>query len=308
MTDVSIVIVSWNVRNELENCLQSILDTVDDLKVEIYVVDNDSSDGTCEMVRANYSNVHLIRNSANVGFARANNQGILLSTGRYVLLLNPDTVVYTMALENMVRFMDSHPNVAACSCKILDEKEEVFRYRTKRLTLIDELLRDTIFGKLLSPFGKWTENIDYNRTQKVERVPGTCLMVKRKTIERVGMLDERYFLYVEDDDWCRRMDEAGDIFLVGNATIMHLQARSSEQVEENAWLVGTHARFMFYQKYYGFMLTLVVRVIVLCSAVISFLKWKGISSLDSHNKAVRHKLMVYRTCIQACLGIGKRVI
>ena len=176
------------------------------------------------------------------------------------------------------------------------------------LTLRDELLRDTIFGKLLSPFRKWTENIDYSRTQKVERVPGTCLMVKRKTIERVGMLDERYFLYVEDDDWCRRMDEAGDIFLVGNATIMHLQARSSEQVEENAWLVGAHARFMFYQKYYGFMLTLVVRAIVLCSAVLSFFKWKGISALDSHNKTVRHKLMVYRTCIQACLGIGKKVI
>jgi GT2 family glycosyltransferase len=308
MLDLSIIIVSWNVRDELKDCLHSILNYTSDLRIEIYVVDNNSSDGTCDMVRKDFPSANLIENDTNVGFAKANNQAIRLSSGRYILLLNPDTVIYPKTLMEMSKFMDSHPGAAACSCKILNEKGEVFHFRTKSLSLKDELFRDTILGKALSLFRKEMEDIDYNQTQKVSRVPGICLMVRKEIIEKIGILDERYFLYVEDDDWCRRINKVGDIFIVGNAKIMHLGAKSSDKVKDRAWVVGTGARFMFYRKYYGFILTSFVRIITLFSATLSFLKWKTTYLLGSHNQTVEYKVTFYRACIQACLGIGiKRI-
>jgi hypothetical protein len=133
------------------------------------------------------------------------------------------------------------------------------------------------------------------------------MMVRKKIVEKIGMLDERYFLYVEDDDWCYRIKQVGDIFYVANATITHLHARSSAQVEESAWLIGTHSRFLFYKKFYGVALTIMLRGIILCSAVISFLKWKGIYMFDNYNKLANRKLLIYKTTIQACLGLTKRM-
>ncbi len=308
MIDLSIIIVSWNVRGELEKCLQSIQDFTKYLNIEIYVVDNHSSDGTCEMVRKKFSSVYLIENKTNVGFAKANNQAMLLSKGRYVLLLNPDTMVYPRALENMSKFMDSHLNAAACTCRILDNEKKLFRFRTKELTIRDELLRDTLIGKLFPFCRKQAGNVDFSRTQKVNRIPGTCMMVRREVVEKVGMLDERYFLYVEDDDWCRRINKNGEIFYVATATILHLQGKSSEQVRVNALRVGTNSRFLFYEKYYGILLTLLLRMVVFSSAALSFLKWKGIYFLDKKNKATLQKLSFYRSSIQACLGFGKKVV
>jgi len=308
MIDLSIIIVSWNVKDELRNCLRSVFNNVGNLRVEVYVVDNMSSDGTCDMLLEEFPSINLIENRINVGFAKANNQAITLSSGRYILLLNPDTVIYQETLPNMIKFMSSKPDAAACTCKVLNKKGEIFRFRTKSLTLKDELFRDTILGKMLPIFRAKAKEIDYNQTQKVARISGTCLMVKKEIIEKIGMLDERYFLYVEDDDWCRQINEVGNIFIVGNAEVMHLGARSSDKVKGKAWVMGTSARFMFYQKYYGFILTSFVRIIILFSATLSFLKWKTIYLFGFHNQIVDYKLIIYLASIQACLGIGTKRI
>jgi len=308
MIDLSIIIVSWNIRDQLKNCLQSIHAFTKDLNIEIFVVDNNSSDGTCRMVFEKFPIVKLVGNKANVGFAKANNQAMYLCTGRYVLLLNPDTVIYQKSFANMIKFMDSHPNAAACTCKILDNKKNIFCFRTKELTLKDELFRDTLFGWLFSSCRKQLEKMDYNRTQKVNRIPGTCMMVRREVVEKVGMLDERYFLYVEDDDWCRRINQIGEIYYVANAAIEHLQGKSSEQVREKAWRVGTNSRFLFYEKYYGNFPTFLLRIALLSSAAISFVKWKGIYIFSKENKEIYKKLAFYRTSMEACLGLGKKVV
>jgi GT2 family glycosyltransferase len=308
MIDLSIIIVSWNVRNELKKCLKSIHDCIEGLNIEIYVVDNNSSDGTCEMIEKKFLDVNLIENKNNVGFAAANNQAMLHSSGRYVLLLNPDTVIYPNAFENMCRFMDTNSKVAACTCKILDDKNRIFRFRTKELTIKDELLRDTIIGKLASPFRKRSKNIDFDKTQKVNRIPGSCMMVRRETVEKIGMLDERYFLYVEDDDWCRRINKVGEIYYVANATIKHLAGKSSEQVRADAWCIGTNSRLMFYEKYYGFLLTLLLRGAILSSAAISLLKWKGIYLLGKKGKVTHEKLLFYQSSMQGCLSLRKKLV
>jgi GT2 family glycosyltransferase len=308
MIDLSIIIVSWNVRNELKKCLQSVYNYIENLSYEIYVVDNNSSDRTCEMVRTRFPDVRLIENKQNLGFARANNQAICLCKGRYVLLLNPDIMIYPRAFKKMINFMDSNFDVAACTCKILDDREKIFRFRTKELTIVDELFRDTLIGKIASPYRRRTDAIDYKKTQKVKRIPGTCMMVRKKIIEKIGMLDERYFLYVEDDDWCHRINKVGNIFYVASATIQHFQGKSSEQVKEHAWRIGTNARFLFYEKYYGFTLTSILRGIILCSSFISFIKWKGIQILKKRDKEIRRKISFYRSSMQACLNLGKKVI
>jgi len=304
MIDISIIIVSWNTRDILRDCLHSILRHSKDLGIETFVVDNNSFDGTCMMIQKEFPIIKLIENSDNLGFAKANNQAIKLATGRYILALNPDTILSESTLENMVAFMDSHPNAGAGSCKILDEKGEIFRFRTEPLSLRDELFRDTVLARLL-PFARRKRAfVDYSMTQRVKRVSGTCLIIRRETMEQIGMFDERYFLYVEDDDLCRRINEISDVYIIGDAEITHLGGKSSDQVRDEAWLLGTRARYLYHQKYSGFIMTFLVRFVSLVSSVISYIKWKILSLLGTNEEKVAYKLDFYRASTKAILGIN----
>mgnify|MGYP000436249468 CR=1 FL=1 len=255
--DLSIVIVSWNTRKLLEACLRSVYAETRGLTFEVFVVDNASVDGSPEMVERAFPQVRLIRNAANVGFARASNQALRLSRGRYVLLLNPDTVILDQALVRMVHFMDQHPDIGALGPKILTAEGEVDLRCARRFpSLLSELLELTrlsarfphnrLFGNYLMSY--W----DHNDSREVEVLMGACLLVRREAMEQVGLLDENFYMYGEDVDWCYRLRKAGwRVWYDSQDYIIHLGSQSTKLVQEEMGLERFKSRHALFRKHRG---------------------------------------------------------
>ncbi len=249
--ELSIVILSWNVRELLRDCLRSVMENVRTFQrsdVETFVVDNASTDGSPEMVAAGFPEVRLIRNPANLGYARANNIGIAASRGRYVLLLNSDTVVPAGALAGLLSFMDAHPWAAACSPQLLrpDGTPQPYAFGGDPTPLY--LLRRGISRLLLGrPLHDWAVAAPI----QVDWVSGACLMVRRAAIEQVGALDEAMFMYFEDNDWCRRMRLAGwQVWYVPTVAITHIGGAGLKQNPAARRAYRESLRY-FYRKHYG---------------------------------------------------------
>jgi len=255
--DVTIIIVNWNVRDLLRDCLKSVYEQTRAISIEVVVVDNASSDGSIEMVERQFPQLKLFKNKENLGFAKANNQAIKQSKGRYVLLLNPDSVVLDDAVGIMVRFMDARGDVGAVGPKILNPDKTVQmacgRYSPTLLTelwdftgLSSVFPESRIFGKSLMGF--WA----HNDTREVELLSGACMMVRRETIAQIGLMDEQFFLFAEDTDWCYRMRENGwKIYLNADAEIIHLGHQSVNRNWINATVESHESMYLFFLKQHG---------------------------------------------------------
>jgi GT2 family glycosyltransferase len=246
LVDLSIIIVNFNTRNLLKDCLDSVKDSIKKITYQIFVVDNNSSDGSVEMVRSKFPDVHLIQNNKNIGFAKANNQAIKLNNARYVLLLNSDTIVRPCALDLMVSFMDDNAKVGALSPKLIDGNDhsqpisgfqnpwKIFlRFYNLKMFLSNPNVRRFManhFGKVVGKtIGYYLEVYrDDPNPREVDCLGGACLMVRSETISQVGLLDENFFMYLEDVDWCKRISSAGwtNIYFP-KATVTHLVGQSS---------------------------------------------------------------------------------
>lgn len=232
--DVSIVIVNWNTRDILRDCLLSVYEQTKTVNFEVLVVDNASGDGSPEMVAEEFPQVILLANAENVGFAAANNQGIAVSKGRYVLLLNSDTVVLDGAIDKVVTFADGHPEAGVVGCRVLNPDRTLqpscFMYPSIVNSLLESLYlnklfpRNRFFGRAL--MGWW----DRDDVRDVEVVTGCFMFVRREAIEDVGVMDDRYFMYAEETDWCYRFSKAGwrNLFTPA-AEIVHLGGQSTAQ-------------------------------------------------------------------------------
>jgi N-acetylglucosaminyl-diphospho-decaprenol L-rhamnosyltransferase len=268
LTDLSIVIVSWNVREALRACLNSIPGEETALEPEVFVVDNASCDGSAEMVARDFPAVQLVRNSGNLGFAKASNQGIGLAHGRYVLILNPDTLVQDRALEHMVQYADAHPDIGALGPKLVSE-EGAIDYRGARRfpTLWSDLqkrlrLVHPVFGD--NAMMGW----DHRTSREVELLCGACMLVRREVIESAGMFDEAFFLFGEDVDWCFRIRRAGwKIFYLAEAVVVHLGGKSSESVRDQLGFEIAQSRHRFFRKAYGPWAALLHRAVILATEV-----------------------------------------
>jgi hypothetical protein len=211
--DVSIIVVAWNVRELLRNCLQSVYTETKGTEFEVIFVDNGSSDGSAEMVRKEFPQARVIANPDNKGFTKANNQAIEIARGRYVLLLNSDTIVLDNAIARTVQFADAHPEAAVVGCRVLNPDRSLqrscFRFYSTLNMLLEVLCLSRAFPS--SPFfgrnryGGW----DYNSEREVDVVVGCFSLLRMEAIRRVGVMDERLFVYGDDMDWCRRFVEAG---------------------------------------------------------------------------------------------------
>lgn len=264
MTDLSIVIVSWNVRQALHGCLDSVLGQETKLALQVFVVDNASSDGSAEMVRRDFPAVQLIRNGENSGFAKASNQGIREARGRYILILNPDTIVRRCALELMVSYADSHPDVGALGPMLLTENGQIdYRGARRFPTLRSELLRrlrlvHPVFGD--NAMMDW----DHRTSREVEALSGACMLVRREVIANAGMLDEGFFLFGEDVDWCFRIRRAGwRVFYLAAAEVVHLGGRSSESTRDELGFEIARSRHRLLRKVYGPRVALLHRYVIL---------------------------------------------
>jgi len=274
MVDLSIVIVNWNTRELLQSCLTLIRAKTQGIIYEILVVDNASTDGSAAMVLESFPDVVLMQNEENLGFARANNQAIRRSRGRYILLLNPDTIVLDNALGQMVAFADAEPQIGALGCKILTADGSVdFRCARRFPSLLTELLSRTrlskrfphhpLFGRFL--MGDW----DHNSSREVECLVGSCMMVRREVIEQVGLLDEDFFMYGEDMEWCYRIKKAEwRIFYYSEPQIIHIGSQSTEQNRAEMGIEYLRSMTLFFRKRYGPGYALVYRILILVTTLI----------------------------------------
>lgn len=250
---LSIVIVNWNTRDMLAACLRSV--TAQTLvSHEVWVVDNASSDGSAEMVRQDFPDVHLIAHHANSGFAAGNNLALPLCQGHYVLLLNSDTIVHEAALDRMVGFMHANPRVGGLGCKLvnadgsLQPSAHAF-YGTWR-SLIENRLTMAAWPwrHARTPFLSFW---DHTTSRHVDWVCGAALMVRRSVMAEVGLLDDAFFMYAEEIDWQWRMAAAGHaVWFYPGAVITHFGGGSSRGTPARTKRMEQDSRARFVAKHY----------------------------------------------------------
>ena len=250
--DLSIIIVNWNTRELLAKCLESIAAHPPERTFEVLVVDNASSDGSAQMVQERFAWVQLIENQKNVGFARANNQAIQRCRGQYILLLNSDTEVLPGALEGLVAFMESHPRAGAAGARLLNPDGSLQPSCHPMLTPGRELWRllflEHIRARATYPMHRWDDTVP----RRVEVIKGACLLLRREALNRVGLLDESYFMYTEEVDLCYRLARAGwELWWVPVAAVIHHGEASSSQIAQAMYIQLYRSKIQFYRKFGG---------------------------------------------------------
>ncbi len=256
MLDVSVIIVNWNTREYLRNCLDSVFATVRQIEIEVIVVDNASSDDSVSVVEREFPQVKLIKNESNRGFAAANNQGMKAARGRYVLLLNSDTIVLDEALDATVRFADSEPQAAVVGCRVVNPDRTLQATGFMYPSLLNMVLSCTYLYKLFPRsrfFGRermtWWDRDD---VREVDVVTGCFMLVRREAIEQVGGMDEAFFMYGEETDWCYRFKQAGWKMLFAPAgQIIHYGGASSRQRRVEMAIQLRRSILLFIRKHQG---------------------------------------------------------
>lgn len=267
MTKTSIVIVTWNQREIVRQCLDSLNRYARDPNIEIIIVDNSSADGTPEMIRELYPHVVLLAQNSNLGFAKANNIGLARSSGEYICLINSDVVVPPDCIERQMRYLENHPDVGMVGPKMRLRDGTIGRscmgFPTVwnwfcRALALDALFRTSrLFGSYLRT------DFDYASTEDVDVLTGWFWVVRREAMEQVGPLDDRYFFYGEDIDWSKRFHQSGwRVVFCADAEAIHYCGASSAKAPTHFYVEMHRANLQFCKKFYpryeqaGFWLTM----------------------------------------------------
>lgn len=251
--DLTIAVVSWNTRELLLPCLAAIGPAVAPYTVEVILVDNGSADGTAAAVRERFPGVRLIENTDNRGFTRANNQALAVARGRFLLLLNPDTEARPGSLAALVRYLETHPEYGVCGPKLLYPDGRLQPNGRRLPTLWREFLAASGLRRLnpgaFASRLEWGRD-DFSRTVDVEEVSGACLMARREAVEQIGPLDERFFMYYEEVDWCARMKAAGwKTAYVAEAEVVHHVAQSVKQASFAVYRAFYESQYLYHRKH-----------------------------------------------------------
>jgi GT2 family glycosyltransferase len=248
---LTIVIINWNTREDLLVCLDSVEFVTKGFIVETIVVDNGSQDGSQDIVKKCYPWVSLIENKKNFGFAKAANDALRQMKGRYALLLNSDTQVKHGAIEPLVSFMDTHIEAGVVGVQLLNSDESRQNSIANFPSLATELLNKSLLRWLFPKKFPGKER-NYSEPVEVNSVIGACMMVRRDALDQVGLLDEDYFLFLEETDWCYRMKKAGwKVYHIPQAEVYHFQGRSAERDKKRAKIEYYRSRYHFFKKNRG---------------------------------------------------------
>jgi GT2 family glycosyltransferase len=252
---ISVITVSWNTRDLLRTCLQSLLKELDGIDAEVFLVDNDSADQSAEMVEKEFPQIRLIANDTNRGFAAANNQALALATGEFILLLNPDTVVHPGAIKTLLGFMQAHARAGIVAPQLLESNGAVQRSCRQFPTFFGMLYELLGLSKLFPDQEKFRQYkmLDWNHDdeRQVDQPEGACLLLRRQVIEEVGVLDEGFFMLFEEVDWCYRIKEKGwQIWFTPSAQVTHHYGQSIKQVKTKMILSSHRGLYRFWHKHY----------------------------------------------------------
>jgi len=254
---LSIVVVSFNTVEYLTRCIDFIRKNPPTVSFEIFIVDNNSKDNSTEIVKEYYPEVKLIENSENFGFSYANNQAIVRSRGKYILILNPDTVVTKGAIDQLVNYMEENPSTGAAGAKMLNFDGSM-QYSCRRFPTIFNVFfgRQSVFMRFL-PYNRISRKYlmmdnDYSRNIETDWVFGASMILRRRALEEVGIFDEDYFIFVEDTDLCYRMREKGwKVYFVADAVIFHHLGVTREKFWKTTVLNHNIGMFKFFRKHYN---------------------------------------------------------
>lgn len=312
ITEISIIIVSWNSKEFLHRCLTSLYQNPPAVSFEVIVVDNNSVDNSAQMIKKSFPRVRLIKNVNNPGYSSANNQAIAVSNSRYVLLLNPDTVVLPNTFDAMIEFMNANPDVGVVGPQLLnpDRSIQPSGNRFPSLTRIIHEIVFSLFPQAHRLAGKVFEEKfifgrdDFGCTYEVDEISGACLMVRRQVIDQIGLLDENFFVYYEDVDWCYRIKRAGwKILYLPQAKVIHHWRRGGADIGTQAAIEHYRSRYLFFKKHYGTVSLIALKIITVCFLLIDTTKgWlrciMGSKARNEIQKIIGHNLQVIRISFQ----------
>jgi len=278
--DLSVIIVNWNARRVLRDCLNSIVRVPRPISLELIVIDNGSADGSCEMIARDFPRIRLIANKTNRGFAAANNQGIRLARAPYVLLLNPDTIVLDDALEQTLAYARAHPDIAVLGCQVLEGptiiQRTCFRFPSPLNTLLwltgasSRFPRSPILGR--ATYGPW----DRRSPRQVDVVSGMFMLVPRRAIDDVGLMDDGYFMFTEEADWCRRFWNAGwRCVFAPVGRILHVDGggKSTGQASVEAHVQMQQSVLRYHRKHLGFLSWMLTKLLFSTSSLLRTFCW-----------------------------------
>lgn len=290
--DVSIVIVNWNTKQLLLDCLASVYSTLKNVSFEIWLVDNASSDGSVETVESVYPDVNIIQNQENLGFAAANNKALRKIAGRYTLLLNTDTVLSEGAIEKLFSFMEDNPETGMACGQLLNEDGTKQNSIANFPSFLSLLCNETIL-RIFWPKRYPSKRQEYKEPIEVESCIGACLMVRKKAIDEVGFLDERYFFFMEETDWALSMRKAGwKSCFIPDAWIYHLQGQSTGHNVE-ARKMFYRSRYQYFKKWFPRTCLFLVSIVVFRLLINFLLNAIGVIFTLSFNERIKAKSIVY---------------
>lgn len=301
--DVTIVIVNYNVKEYLSSLLQSIIKAEKGLNLEIIVVDNASTDGSVEFLKPRYPFVHFIENDVNFGFGKANNQAIKIATGKFTLLINPDTLISEDTLTTMVHHLENSPKTGAAGCKILNP-DGTFAPESRRSvpTPISSLWKMLGLTRLFSnsrAFGDYYLSwVDENKAGPVPVLSGAFMFFRTELLRHLGGFDERFFMYGEDIDLCYRLSKTDNVIdYIPSTSIIHYKGESTKKENLDYVITFNKAMFLFFNKHYSYAYTFLIRFFVFFGIII-----RGCTSYLTALFRKSKSLVTDLTVINLCLG------
>ncbi|MEJ5261989.1 MAG: glycosyltransferase [Ignavibacterium sp.] len=310
MTDLSIIIVNYNVKEFLKNLLHSILKASQNLSTEIIVVDNASTDGSVEMLREKFPDVKLIANKENLGFGKANNIGLKHATGKYILLINPDTLVAEDTFIKLIEFFQTHPEAGMVGCKILNPDGTLqlacrrsfpgpWTSFTKVTGLSSLFPKSKLFAKYNLTY------LDENQTYEVDAISGSFMMMRKEVYDKIGGFDEQFFMYGEDLDLCYRIQKAGyKIFYVHTTQIIHYKGESTKRSSLDETKVFYNAMHLFVKKHFAssFIVEAILRSAIAVRSLFAFLGKKKLIIIS-----VLLDFIIFNLCVYAAQEIYRQI-
>ncbi len=290
--DVSIVIVNWNTRELLLSCLSSVWETIQGLSFEVYLVDNASSDGSVETVRKRFPDVKIIENSQNLGFAAANNRAFRKMSGKYALLLNSDAELTENAVEKLFEYMETNPDIGA-ACGQLLNPDDTPQNSIASFPNLPLLLTNETVLRILFPERYPSKRKKYVHPVPVDSCIGACMIVRKKTMDAVGLLDERFFFFFEETDWALRMKRAGwRVCFVPDVYIYHEQGKTAGHSLASRKLYY-RSRYRYFRKWKNNLYPLYFAVIFCRLLVNAFLNLMGVVFTLGLSRRLKNRFRMY---------------